>query len=95
MDSAIITTLLTYLVLGAIILTPLIIFLKLKDSYKNQKSREYDEFNKKLRTDENGNILCPFCGSTQIQVVKEKYNLLQGFSTNKNERVCLRCMKKF
>lgn len=72
-----------------------IMFLKLKDSFVDKKSREYDEFNEKLRTDENGNILCPFCGSTQIQIVKQKFNLLQGFSTNKNERVCIRCMKKF
>lgn len=40
-------------------------------------------------------VTCPFCGSTQIQLVGKKWSLLTGFLTNKVDRVCVACKKKF
>lgn len=40
-------------------------------------------------------IRCPRCKSTQIQMVPRKFSLLTGFATNKIDRVCVRCQKRF
>ena len=40
-------------------------------------------------------VRCPKCGSTQIQMVPRKYSLLTGFATNRMDRVCVKCMKRF
>ena len=48
-----------------------------------------------ISTDSNGNIICPKCGSTQIQLVNRKYSLVTGILTNKVDRVCLKCKNKF
>lgn len=40
-------------------------------------------------------IKCPRCGSTNIQIVPRKWSVLTGFMTNKTDRVCVNCNKKF
>lgn len=40
-------------------------------------------------------IKCPKCGSTQIQMVNRKWSLMTGILTNKVDRVCMNCKKKF
>lgn len=40
-------------------------------------------------------VRCPRCRSTQVQMVPRKFSLLTGFSTNKIDRVCVRCQKRF
>ena len=40
-------------------------------------------------------VRCPRCRSTQIQMVPRKFSLLTGFSTNRIDRVCVRCQKRF
>ena len=40
-------------------------------------------------------VHCPVCGSTQIQMVPRKWSLLAGFATNKVDRVCINCKKRF
>ena len=40
-------------------------------------------------------VRCPRCKSTQVQMVPRKFSLLTGFSTNKINRVCVRCQKRF
>lgn len=40
-------------------------------------------------------VQCPYCFSTEVQLVPRKYSLLTGFATNKFDRVCLRCKRKF
>lgn len=40
-------------------------------------------------------VKCPYCFSSEIQIVPKKFSLLTGFATNKFERVCVRCKKKF
>lgn len=40
-------------------------------------------------------VRCPRCTSTQIQMVPRKFSLLTGFATNRIDRVCVRCQKRF
>lgn len=40
-------------------------------------------------------VKCPKCGSTQIQMVPRKWSPLNGFMTNKIDRVCVNCKCKF
>lgn len=40
-------------------------------------------------------VRCPRCASTEIQLVPRKYSLLTGFATNKFDRMCVRCQKRF
>ena len=40
-------------------------------------------------------VKCVFCGSTQIQLVPRRWSLLTGFFTNKTDRICLNCKRKF
>ena len=40
-------------------------------------------------------VRCPRCRSTQVQVVPRKFSLLTGFATNRIDRVCVRCQKRF
>ena len=40
-------------------------------------------------------LRCPRCRSTQVQMVPRKFSLLTGFATNKIDRVCVRCQKRF
>lgn len=40
-------------------------------------------------------VKCPYCFSGEIQIVPRKFSLLTGFATNKFDRVCLSCKRKF
>ena len=40
-------------------------------------------------------VQCPYCHSTEIQMVFKKFSLLTGFLTNGYNRVCVRCQRKF
>lgn len=40
-------------------------------------------------------VRCPRCQSTEIQLVPRKFSLLAGFATNKYDRMCVRCKKRF
>lgn len=42
-----------------------------------------------------GKVRCPRCRSTEIQLVPRKFSLLTGFATNKFDRMCVRCQKRF
>lgn len=48
-------------------------------------------FNQKL----NSKVQCPYCFSTEVQMVPKKFSLLTGFATNRYNRVCIRCQRKF
>lgn len=37
---------------------------------------------------------CPYCGSTNLQLVRKKWSLLTGFFTNKVDRYCVNCKRK-
>ncbi len=40
-------------------------------------------------------VKCPYCFSSEVQIVPKKFSLLTGFATNKFQRVCVRCKRKF
>lgn len=40
-------------------------------------------------------VQCPYCFSTEVQMVPKKFSLLTGFATNGYNRVCVRCQRKF
>ena len=40
-------------------------------------------------------IRCPSCHSTNFQMVNRKWSLMTGFMTNKVDRVCTNCKKRF
>ena len=40
-------------------------------------------------------VQCPYCRSTEIQLVPKKFSILTGFATNSYNRVCVRCQRKF
>lgn len=42
-----------------------------------------------------GEVYCPKCNSTQIQMVPRKWSPLTGFLTNKVDRVCVNCKTRF
>lgn len=42
-----------------------------------------------------GQIKCPACDSTQIQMITRRWSFATGFFTNKVDRVCMNCKKRF
>ena len=40
-------------------------------------------------------VRCPYCQSTEVQIVPKKFSILTGFATNSFNRVCVRCKRKF
>lgn len=40
-------------------------------------------------------VRCPRCGSSKIELMPRRYSLLVGFATNKFDRVCVHCKKRF
>ena len=48
-----------------------------------------------LKTTPSKQIRCPRCFSTQFQLVPRKFSLLTGFATNKFDRMCVMCKKRF
>ena len=52
--------------------------------------------NSPLFADNSSNkVRCPYCQSEEVQFVPKRFSLLTGFATNKFDRVCLRCKRKF
>lgn len=51
---------------------------------------------KNVKHDNEGKIIYPYCKSTQITVQKRGWKMSTGLlGSNKLERVCMSCMKKF
>lgn len=44
---------------------------------------------------ETSKVQCPYCFSSEVQIVPKKFSLLTGFATNQFDRVCLRCKRRF
>lgn len=40
-------------------------------------------------------VQCPYCFSTEVQLVPKKFSLFTGIMTNGFKRVCVRCQRKF
>ena len=58
-----------------------------------QKSRNLESERKRQRAAKQ--ISCPYCGSTEFQMVPRKWSLFTGLLTNKVDRVCVKCKKRF
>lgn len=48
-----------------------------------------------LKSTPSKQIRCPRCFSTQFQLVPRKFSLLTGFATNRFDRMCVMCKKRF
>lgn len=40
-------------------------------------------------------VQCPYCRSSEVQIVPKRFSVLTGFATNSYQRICLRCKRKF
>lgn len=40
-------------------------------------------------------VKCPYCFSSDVQIVPRKFSLLTGFATNRFDRVCIKCKRRF
>lgn len=80
--------------------------LELIKEFKAPPESKYglDEVKRILRTyvpdafkepQETPKVKCPYCFSSEVQIVPKKFSLLTGFATNSYQRVCLRCKRKF
>lgn len=38
---------------------------------------------------------CPYCRSREIQLVPKRFSILTGFATNRYDRMCVHCKRKF
>lgn len=65
-----------------------------KSDAAKQELRKYvpDAFQEKQTIPK---VQCPYCHSTEIQMLPKKFGLLTGFMTNGYNRVCVRCQRKF
>ena len=91
------------ILIAVIFFTPIIWFI-VKRAKITPEEKEKEKEQKELAArraafenpvDENGNVKCPYCGSLQIQMVPRKWSPVTGFFTNRADRVCMRCKKKF
>lgn len=48
-----------------------------------------------FQSNESPQIRCPRCFSTQFQLVPRKFSILTGFATNRVDRMCVMCKKRF
>lgn len=67
----------------------------LSDEIVNRTAYVVKTTNEPSVLDINNQVVCPKCGSTQIQAVRRNYSIWTGFMTNKVDRVCVSCMHKF
>lgn len=82
-----------------IILIVVLVYILIKRADKIVSPEKYKkdiEPKIEIKLDTNGNVMCPYCGSTQIQIVKKGYHWFWGLlGSDKNERVCVHCKIKF
>ena len=48
-----------------------------------------------LRENPEPETRCPYCRSKEIQLVPKKFSFLTGFATNRFDRLCVHCKKRF
>lgn len=71
------------------------------DEYNRREQEKLDIWKEEVKKsklpkiDDNGNIMCPKCGSSNIQLVNRKWSPVTGFMTNKVDRACINCKYKF
>ena len=84
----------SYLIAGVAMLV-LAIYLIYSGS-QNAKNTITTQKQDDICTNSDGKVICPKCGSVQIQIVKRGWKITTGFiGSSRNERVCMRCKHKF
>ena len=74
----------------------LIVMLVILFCVNSEQKAKTQEFVAKNSHDKNGEVMCPYCKSKQITVQKRGWSMTTGMiGSNKLERVCMSCMKKF
>ena len=68
---------------------------ELSESQLFKLKTELSNYNKQQSSNSTKQVTCPKCGSTQIQLVPRKWNLITGIFTNQVDRMCLNCKHKF
>ena len=69
---------------------------KRKQQFKKMREeREALEREARYGKQADGEVRCPYCNSTQVQLIRRKWSLLTGFATNKVDRICVNCKRKF
>ena len=48
-----------------------------------------------LKKNSEPEIRCPYCRSKEIQLVPKRFTLLTGIATNRFDRMCVHCKKRF
>lgn len=66
-----------------------------KQEAKQKEKQKAIQNANKVSTDTEGNIKCPKCDSTQIQMLNRRWSAGTGLLTNKIDRVCMNCKHKF
>ena len=64
-----------------------------KASISSEVQAKREAFKNPVNAD--GEVICPWCGSKQIQAVPRKWSVTAGLLTNKVDRFCLKCKKRF
>ena len=71
----------------------------IKDKLERLDRKEQQQQQQKLHQQQNNvrnkTVKCPRCGSTQIQAVPRKWTIWTSILTNRVDRFCLNCKKKF
>ena len=74
---------------------------KLSPEEKEAKMKEIEEKRQEYRErhyapkNSDGEIVCPNCGSKQITLLNRRWSATTGIFTNKVDRVCMNCKKRF
>lgn len=75
--------------------TPLFIFDAVDADDAERQLKEVMPNSPLLNDNTPDKVKCPYCFSSEIQIIPRKFSLLTGFATNKFDRVCIRCKRKF
>ena len=75
--------------------TPLYIFEAVDVEDAKKQLKEVMPNSPLFPNNSNDKIHCPYCQSTDVQIVPKKFSILTGFATNSFNRVCVRCKRKF
>jgi hypothetical protein len=97
MDSDLVTKILLFIVFAIPVGSVIVYYVKMSPAEKSALNAETQARREAIKNPVNadGDVVCPFCGSKQIQAVPRRWSATAGLLTNKIDRVCLRCKRKF
>lgn len=101
MDGGTIALILVTIVVFGVMIWAFISWRRMPPEEREKASKEFEQKyyermeQKNAKVNEQGQVVCPRCGSTQIQMVNKRWSVTTGLLTNKVDRVCVRCKTKF